>query len=265
MSKYKTREEAIKAVSIDGRALAEVDSRFQDDEEIVQIALEHGGILDHASVRIRTDSDRIISEVLLGDGFVFNFDKAIFAAKRNFEACQKLTQLYRKSTEFQIEMKLTYGRRYISPIRKLNFLSDDQLRAELYNYRKSQVEDARKIYKQGCDAEYIQDHYDLDVVAGHSALQWGAVELREQGLPFSQIVEYYPKQIEYIKYQIQDYCSESLSGSYPERLMNSLLLLLGVDFAREQTFEWSTNVVDENGRLQCLPDRRQRQHPAEHL
>ena len=86
MSKYKTREETIKAVSIDGRALTEVDSRFQDDEEIVQIALEHGGILDHASIRIRTDSDRIISEVLLGDGFVFNFDKAIFAAKRNFEA-----------------------------------------------------------------------------------------------------------------------------------------------------------------------------------
>lgn len=248
MSKYKTREEAIKAVSLDGRALAEVDSRFQDDEEIVQIALEHGGILDHASVRIRTDSDRIISEVLLGDGFVFNFDKAIFAAKRNFDACQKLTQLYRKSTEFQIEMKLTYGCKYISPIRKLNFFSDDQLRAELYNYRKSQVEDARNIYKQGCDAEYIQDHYDLDIVAGHSALQWGAVELREQGLPFSLIVEHYPKQIEYIKYQIQDYCSESLSGSYPERLMNSLLLLLGVDFAREQTFEWSTNVIDENGR-----------------
>ena len=135
MSKYKTREDAIKAVSVDGRALAEVDSRFQDDEEIVQIALERGGLLDHASVRIRTDSERIISEVLLGDGFVFNFDKAIFAAKRSFEACQKLTQLYRKSTEFQIEMKLTYGRKYISPIRKLNFFSDDQLRAELYRQK----------------------------------------------------------------------------------------------------------------------------------
>lgn len=108
MSKYKTRVDALKAVTIDGRALAEVDPRFQDDEEIVQKALEHGGILDHASIRISTAEEHIIKEVLSGDGFCINFDKALFAARRNFKACQKLTQMYKKSGEFQIEMKLTY-------------------------------------------------------------------------------------------------------------------------------------------------------------
>ena len=249
MSKYKTREDALKAVSINGRALAEVETRFQDDEEIVQKALENGGILEHASVRIRTNEEHIIKEVLSNDGFCTNFDKALFAAKRNFVACQKLTQIYRKSGEFQIEMKLTYGSKYISPIRKYNFMSHEELIENLVIYRKSQIEEARNIYKQGYSAEYIQEHLDFEIVAGHSALQWGAVALREEGLPFSEIVNHYSKQMDYLHNQIKDYCSESLSGSYPERLMNSLLTLLKVDFAREQTFEWSTNVKDDKGHI----------------
>ena len=126
-------------------------------------------------------------------------------------------------------------------------MSQTELNEHLVLYRKSQIEDARNIYKQGYDSEYIQENLDFEIVAGHSALQWGAVALREEGKPFSEIVNHYPNQMNYMHNQIKDYCSESLSGSYPERLMNSLLRLLNVDFAREQTFVWSTDVVDENG------------------
>lgn len=248
MSRYKTREEAIIAVKADGRQLYDVDSRFKDDEEIVRLALKHGGILGHASVRLQNDPAFIVEEVKHGDGFEFNFDKALFCAKQDLALAKKLTPVYKKSDEFQIELRLHYGESYVTPIRKYNFMSPDELRAALRLYREKQVKLAREIYVQGYDSDYIQEHEELYVFAGHSALQWGAVSLREEGKPFSDILEHYPSQIEYEKRAIDAYCSESLSGSYPERLMNSLLTILGVDFAREQTFTWSTNVIGEDGK-----------------
>ncbi len=248
MSRYKTREEAIKAVKSDGRQLYNVDPRFKDDEEIVRLALKHGGILSHASIRLQNDPAFIVEEAKHSDGFEFNFDKALFCAKQDLALAKKFTPVYKKSDEFQIELRLHYGEKYLTPIRKYNFMSPDELRAALQSYREKQVELAREIYVRGYDSDYIQEHEELYVVAGHSALQWAAVSLREEGKPFSDILGHYPSHIEYEKKAIEEYCSESLSGSYPERLMNSLLTILGVDFAREQTFPWSTNVIGEDGK-----------------
>ena len=172
MSRYKTREEAIKAVKSDGRQLYNVDPRFKDDEEIVRLALKHGGILSHASIRLQNDPAFIVEEAKHSDGFEFNFDKALFCAKQDLALAKKFTPVYKKSDEFQIELRLHYGEKYLTPIRKYNFMSPDELRAALQSYREKQVELAREIYVRGYDSDYIQEHEELYVVAGHSALQW---------------------------------------------------------------------------------------------
>lgn len=249
MSKYKTKEEALKAVKLDGRNLYEVDYDLKDDEEVVTTALKHGGLISHASARLQNAPSFILEEARHRDGFDFDFDRALFCAKRDFSLCEKFNVLYKTADEFQIELKLVYGQKYISPIRKYNFLTESELIKALEEYRKKQVSIAREIYVQGYDADYIEEHEDLYLFGGHSALQWGAVSLREQGLPFSEIINHYPSRISYEKQIIDDYCSGGLRGSYPERVMTSLLKVLDVDFAREQTFPWSTNVKDEAGNI----------------
>lgn len=247
MAKCKTKQEALIAVQKDGKFLAEVDARFQDDEDVVQTALKHGGRLVNASVRLQHDPACLLCEARNGDGFEFNIDKALFCCKRDASLCDKFNLLYGKSDEFQIEMCLAHGNKYISPIQKYNAMATEELRVALVTYRKHQLEVARKIYIKGYDSNYIHNHEELFVVAGHSSLQWGAVALREEGKPFAKIVDHYPNQILQTKKLIEYYCSEGTSGSYPERLINSLLTILGVDFAREKTFPWSTGVIDDAG------------------
>lgn len=247
MARYKTRQEALVAVQKDGKLLSEVDARFQDDEDVVQSALKHGGKLVNASVRLQHDPELLLCEALNGDGFEFDIDKALFCGKRDVSLCKKYNLLYGTSDEFQIEMCLAHGEKYISTIRKYNAMTVDELHTALLAYRKQQLEVARRIYTKGYDSDYIHAHEELFIVAGHAALQWGAVALREEGKPFSEIINHYPNQIMRTQRSIEYYCSEGISGSYPERLMSSLLSILGVDFAREQTFPWSTGVVDETG------------------
>lgn len=248
MSKYKTREEAIDAVKIDGKQLSNVESHLKDDDEIVRLAIEHGGSLSQASIRLQNDPNFIVEEVKHGDGFEINFEKALFCAKQDLNLAHKLTYLYRKSDEYQIELKLQYGEKYLASIQEYNHMSPDELRSALYSYRESQVKKARKIYVQGRNYEYIQKHEEVYVLADYFSLQMGAVRLREEGKPFSDILEHYSGRIKYIRKEIESYCSEKIKGSYPERFMNSLLNLLGVDFAREQTFSWASNVIGANGK-----------------
>lgn len=249
MSKYKTREEAIKAVKVDGRRLSSVDSRFQDDDEVVRLALKHGGRLSDASARLQNDPNFIMEEVKSRDGFEINFEKALFCAKQDLTLARKLTEkLYKKSDEYQIELKIKYGEKYLAPIHKYNLMSPDELRIALRSYRENQVEKSRNIYVKGYDYNYLQKHEEIYVLSNYFSLQMGAVALREEGKPFSDILEHYSGQIKYAKKQIELYCSKKIKGSYPERFMSSLLTVLGVDFAREQTFPWATNVIGENGK-----------------
>ena len=248
MAKYKTKADALAAVKLDGRRLYEVESHLKDDEEVVRTAIKHGGLLSHASIRLQNDTQFLLEEAYSSpDKVQFYFDKVLFCAKRDWKLCQRFTQFYKKSDEFQIEMRLVYGDKYISPIRKYNFMSPSELRKALDDYRLGILRAAREIYVNGYDAEYITEHEDLYIVAGHSSLHWGAVALREEGRAFSDIRDHFTNQIRSAQKEIDAYCSEGLSGSYPERVMNSLLGLLGVDFAREQTFSWSTNVKDNDG------------------
>jgi len=249
MGKYKTKEEALKVLKLDGRKLYDVDSHLKDDEEVVATALKHGGLISHASARLQNDPSYILEEAHQRDGFEFNLDKALFSAKRDFSLCEKFNILYKTSDEFQIEIKLVYGPKYRSPIRKYNFMTNEELVKALEEYRKKQVSLARKIYVNGYDADYIEEHEDLYLYGGHSSLQWGAISLREEGLPFSEIINHYPSRIAYEKKEIDNYCSGGMSGSYPERVITSLLKILDVDFAREQTFPWSTNVKDDAGNI----------------
>lgn len=249
MAKYKTKADALAAVKLDGRRLYEVEGHLKDDEEVVRMALKHHGLLSHASVRLQNDTLFLLEEAQASpDDVMFYYDKALFCAKRDWGLCQKFTKFYKKSDEFQIEMKLVYGDKYLAPIRKYNFMSSDELKKALTEYRKHVVGVAREIYVKGYDAEYITEHEELYIVAGHSSLHWGAVSLREEGLPFSDISTHFQRQIESEKKQADLYCSEKLSGSYPERLVNSLLNILGVDFAREQSFPWSTHVLGTDGK-----------------
>lgn len=248
MSRYKTREEALKAVKSDGRKLFDVDSRFKDDEEIVKLALKHGGSLDHASARLKNDPTFILEEAKQGNIFQFNFDKALFCAKQDLSLAKELTTIYKKSDEFQIELRLHYGDSYLTPIRKYNLMSTDELHSALKLYREKQVKLARKIYVHGYDFDDIREHEEICISPGNSSLLSSAAFLRNEGKPFSDILEHYRGQINYMKNAVDAYCAENLSGSYPERLMSSLLTILSVDFAREQTFPWSTNVIGYNGK-----------------
>ena len=118
MSKYKTRKEALRAVRYNGRNLYDVDERFKDDEEIVETALKHVGILAHASARLQNDASFILREARCSDAWELDFDKALFCAKRDWTLCQKYKEIYEKSDEFQITMRLHYGKKYLSAIRK---------------------------------------------------------------------------------------------------------------------------------------------------
>ena len=246
MIKYKTRDDALKAVKQDGKLLEFVESRFRDDEEIVSMALKHGGDLTYASARLHNDPTLILEEARHRRGFEFNFDKALFCAKRDLKIAQKFTKLYSSSDEFQILLKLHYSDKYLAPIKKYNFMTPKGLQKALSSYRKQQIKIARDIYVKGYDHEYVDEYMEPDRSA--TGLLWQAVWLREEGLPFSNIIEYFPECIAYEKEVIDKYCSGRLSGSYPERLLSSLLSILGVDFSREQTFSWATNILEGEGK-----------------
>ena len=153
MARYKTKQEALIAVQKDGKLLAEVDARFQDDEDVVQTALKHGGKLVNASVRLQHDPEFLLCEAHHGDGFEFNIDKALFCARRDLSLCKKYEILYKNSDEFQIEMRLAHGKKYVSTIPKYNAMTVDELHAALLAYRKQQLEVARRIYTKGYDSD----------------------------------------------------------------------------------------------------------------
>lgn len=248
MAKFKTRTAAIAAVTHDGKLLSDVEEIFKDDEVIVSIALKNGGHLASASVRLQNNSDLIISEAYNNaDNYTLNFyDKALFCSKRDWTLCEKFSQLYRDVDEFQILMLLHYGTRYTSTIIKYNSMSTEELNHALYEYRKHIVEIARDIYKKARDSEYISTHKDVMLQDKLFLLHSEASRLRFYGKPFSNIGNILVHWENYRKREIESYCSSQMSGSYPERLITSLLSSLNVDFSREQTFSWSTNIIESD-------------------
>lgn len=250
MAKYKTRASAIEAVTRDGKLLADVEENLKDDELLVTIALKNGGQLASASVRLQNNSDLIITEAYRNtDNYTLNFyDKALFCSKRDLTLCEKFSQIYRDIDEFQILMLLHYGKQYTSKIAKYNSMSVDELKHALYEYRKHVVETARDIYKKARDGEYISSRKDLVLQDKLFFIHSEAIRLRFNGKPFSNVGNIFVHWENYRKQEIESYCSRQMSGSYPERIVSSLLSSLNVDFSREQIFPWSTNIIESDNK-----------------
>lgn len=248
MAKYKTREDSLNAVKINGKNLCDVEDCFKDDEEIVLTAISNGGNLELASMRLQNDLAFVLKEANIRDPFDFDFFKAVFCCKNDIKLIPKFNEMYKSSVEFQLILKIYYDGRYISPIRKLNFMSKDELNNELFSYRMSQIKLAREIYLKGYTSEYLHEKSDIDVPNGGTALFGNAVSLREKGFPFSKITEFFSNQIKYERDIIVKYSSQQLKGSYPEKIIASLLKILNVDFSREVVFPWSMNILDDKGR-----------------
>lgn len=244
---YKTRQEAIDAVKNDGKALQYAEAKFKDDDEIVALALASGGLLEHASVRLKYDTKYVLLEAMYINPYDASFDKALFCAKQDIAFAKKFNKYYGESDEFQIELRLFYGDKYQSTINKYNTMSFDKLQSELQKFRKKQVDIARNIYLKGYGMDYLINHSELYMQNGHSDLLWGAIYLRENGKPFSELSDYLINPILRMKKTIDIYCSQKISGSYPERLLSSLLTMIGVDYGREMVFPWSEKVERDDG------------------
>ena len=120
MAKYQTKEEAIKAVSIDGMLLYEVDEYLKDDEDIVLAAIRNGGLLEQASARLENSTEFVLEKARFAEIYSSEwgyYDKALFCAKRDWKLCQKFARVYNNIDEYHIQMLLTYGQKYKSPIK----------------------------------------------------------------------------------------------------------------------------------------------------
>ena len=98
MAKYKTKAEALAALKLDGKRLYDVENHLKDDEDVVMMAIKHGGQLDHASARLQNDPRFLLAEAKASpDNVRFYYNKALFCAKRDWDLCQKFTKFYKKA------------------------------------------------------------------------------------------------------------------------------------------------------------------------
>jgi len=250
MAKYKTKEEAINILKLDGKMISKVESYLKDDADIVELAIKNGGDLSHASARLKNDTKMILTEAEYGKQWLFDYNKALFCSKRDMQLCEKIAHgnMYKNNDEFQIELKIHYGNLYISPVEKYNCMSTEELRIELDKERKRQIKVARETYEEGEELRcWDGTSWVTKIKTNWSALQRQANYLRSEGKPFSDIIKYYETHIEFEKRDIDTYCTEKIKGSYPERIVNSLLTSLGIDFAQEYVFPWSV-ITNKQGK-----------------
>lgn len=247
---YKTREAAIQAVKTNGKNLAYVDDAWKDDEEIVELALKNGGSIFFASPRIRNQLSFIIKQLECDPQYVLTYEQALFVAENDENRCKTISQsvFFKENDPFQMELRLFYGEKYKSSINKYNTMDCEQLRDELKKYQIKEYHQARKFYKEACGPEdFVRVSESLDRKKDHYFLRDHALLMKQINLPFSGIADFVEKNSSWAeeKEKIEDYISKNIAGSYPERFISSLLKTLGVDYAREQTFDWSTtNNVD---------------------
>ena len=184
------------------------------------------------------DTESIIGEAYTSSTFFgpAMFYKTVFCAKRDWFLCKRFAKECEKIDEYHILMLMRYGKKYHSPIEKYNSMSLEELKQALVEYRTSVVNTAKSIYVKRYSIHAKKKRSDEERAF---TLYSRSSRLRNEDKPFSDLYEVYKTWLEGMKETVESYRLQKTKGSYPERVMASLLDLLNVNYEREKVFSWS--------------------------
>ncbi|MBR6570899.1 MAG: SAP domain-containing protein [Clostridia bacterium] len=248
MVMHLTRREALRRMVHAGKDLWQLEDCHKDNDTIVKAAIKSGGSLMHASIRLQNDEECIVLAAQRAEIWEIDLDTAIYCAIHDQDLRTRFAPYYADSDEYQIALKIHCGSEYRSSIEMYNTLPQESLASAMKMYRRAKVREARKAYVKGCSTEQISEDEKLASSFRSTPLLWEAVELRERGEAFASIANIFHHLLDQERTKIEKYCSRQIPGSFPERIIASLLMQLKVDFVREKTFNWSKRVVNAEGK-----------------
>lgn len=237
MKKLRTRDEVLESITNDGRTLRFASFEFQDDEELVRLAIDNGGDLEYASFRLQNDT-RMCDYFASHSRFDPIFERALFLLQRNPSTFKTRCGLFAENKEFILCAKIYHGSKFLSPIAKYNSYSHEKLVHELFNLRYAQVQKfytlMKKTYSESAATEI---HESPDLM--YSLLRIPAMGAWFANAPFSSIKDSFEAMVDKCKSEQDYFCSSKGIGSFPERVTAAVLSQLNLPFDREKVFEWS--------------------------
>ena len=237
MKKLRTRDEVLESIKNDGRTLRFASFEFQDDEELVRLAIDNGGDLEYASFRLQNDT-QMCDYFANHSRFDHIFERALFLLKRNPSTFKTRCGLFAENKEFLLCAKIYHGSKFHSPILKHNSDSREKLVDELFHHRYAQVQKFYTLMKKPYSERAATEIYESPDLM-YSLLRIPAMGAWFANAPFSSIKDSFEAMVDKFKSEQDYFCSSKGIGSFPERVTAAVLTQLNLSFDREKVFEWS--------------------------
>lgn len=235
---FLTFEAAKDAVSSDGKNICNMSYSLRDDEKLAWLAIENGASINDVSYRLQNDLAFSLkyAQYCADIGIVEeDFFRALYCAMHSLELLDSYCSKFANEPEFIILLKLVHEDNYEAPLYVLNDYAGESLRNIINQYHIDQINELKEEY-------YSSSYHEMCIKEGLQPANFirnFALCARADNLPFGQIAETIRSRIERLDGQVDCYRSKSGTGSFPERLMDSVLRQLNVSFEREVVFDWS--------------------------
>ena len=232
--KYRTKEDALKAVKAAGYLLTEVSPELCDDEEVVVTAIKNQARIYNVSFRLQ-NSPEIVK--LYAENFNApdnDFARVLYSVILSPNIYGKeYTRYYLDNNIFQIEAKLRVPE-LVSIVSKYNSMDDNQLKEEAKLEKFNEIVKLREEYCKSLSPNTYEFKGIKCFPFAHKMIHNRAINK-----PFSEIKAIIEMEIKRCEMEKEAFLSTTKGGSFPERYVSSFLRILGIEFNREMVFSWS--------------------------
>lgn len=226
------------SVKDDDRVSKEPSDPLRSEREMLRSSLMNGGSIVDASLILSNSVEMNLLNAHLKTDEA-DYLRALFCVINDPNIPEAYYRRFRENREFNLVAKIHHGDAFHSYIERYNGMQMHELEAELTALRSSLVDLCYWASKRSFDP-LIQSF----LVSGKDTActligEFGGDFYNADFFKFDSWKNAIQKRFDALDTKACLYSNPELGGSFPERVMNAVLIQKGVEYVREMTFPWS--------------------------